>query len=362
MILDPVIANDASFKLLLAFSLKKRIPLMRAGRSAREGGRAPVLVGADYAKIGDQAWDIAKRILQGEIKPSDVGVRRPEATISAVNNTIARTLGLGDFPHAQDRHCLPSLAIPGQPSPRQAGMGLTWKLILHFLWILIALAATLTLCSLGRERALLLDEAARLRHTAQTNYWIQNNLVNLISPDPAALDELDQRSARLERCSLLRRVVQRHGQRARDDRGQEAASAMARPVDPQQLAQTSPFTTMNGSGGRFYDLALPIVLPQGSSGGPSAPGSPLTGLMPAAALPQSRPDILGAVRLGISAASVNAKMQAIRNDSIKLAAGIVALALALSYVLMRSSTRPIKEVARQATAIANGDFARTPEL
>ena len=29
---------------------------------------------------------------------------------------------------------------------------------------------------------------------------------------------------------------------------------------------------------------------------------------------------------------------------------------------MRSSTRPIKEVARQATAIANGDFARTPEL
>jgi putative ABC transport system substrate-binding protein len=93
MILDPVIANDASFKLLLAFSLKKRIPLIVPADPLVKAG-ALLSVGADYAKIGDQAWDLAKRILQGDIKPSDVGVRRPEATISAVNHTIARTLGL----------------------------------------------------------------------------------------------------------------------------------------------------------------------------------------------------------------------------------------------------------------------------
>src|SRR2546425_10543640 len=65
-------------------------------------------------------------------------------------------------------------------------LGMTWKLIIHSLWVLLALATTLTWYSLREERALLLSEL-RLRHTAQTNYWIQNNLINLISPDPAAL-------------------------------------------------------------------------------------------------------------------------------------------------------------------------------
>jgi putative tryptophan/tyrosine transport system substrate-binding protein len=93
MILDPVIANDVSFKVLLNFSLKKRIPLIVPAEPFVKAG-ALMSVGADYGKIGDQAWDIAKRILQGELKPSDVGIRHPEAVIVAVNNTIARTLGL----------------------------------------------------------------------------------------------------------------------------------------------------------------------------------------------------------------------------------------------------------------------------
>jgi len=55
-------------------------------------------------------------------------------------------------------------------------------------------------------------------------------------------------------------------------------------------------------------------------------------------------------------------MQMIRNKSIGLAAAIVLLALTISYAFMRHSMRPIREVARQATAIANGDFERTAEL
>ncbi len=93
MILDPVIANDASFKQLLTFSLKRRIPLIVPADPLVKAG-ALLSVGADYTRVGDQAWDIAKRILAGDVKPSDIGIRRPEATISAVNNTIARTLGL----------------------------------------------------------------------------------------------------------------------------------------------------------------------------------------------------------------------------------------------------------------------------
>jgi len=93
MILDPVIANDTTFKVLLTFSLKKRIALIVPADPFVKAG-AFLSVGADYTKIGDQAWDIARRILQGEVKPSDIGIRHPDATIVAVNNTIARTLGL----------------------------------------------------------------------------------------------------------------------------------------------------------------------------------------------------------------------------------------------------------------------------
>ncbi len=236
----------------------------------------------------------------------------------------------------------------------QAGVGLTWKLILHFLWVLIALATTLTLYSLSRERALLLDEL-QLRHTAQTNFWIQNNLVNLISPDPAALPDLTKDLHAASDVAYV--VVYGPTGQVLVTTGPEAASAMARPMNPQQLAATSPFITVTDSGAPFYELAIPIMLPQGSSGGPGS----LADLMPASPA-ESRPETLGAIRLGISAASVNAKMQAIRNDSIKLAAAIVALALGLCYLLLQSSTRPIKEVARQATAIANGDFARTAQL
>jgi len=93
MLLDPVIANDATFKVLLNFSLKKRIALIVPAEPFVKAG-ALLSVGADYTKVGDQAWDIVKRILQGEVKPSEVGIRHPDAVIVAVNNTIARTLGL----------------------------------------------------------------------------------------------------------------------------------------------------------------------------------------------------------------------------------------------------------------------------
>jgi putative ABC transport system substrate-binding protein len=93
MILDPVIANDASFKILLTFSLKKRIALIVPADPFVKAG-AFLSIGADYSKTGDQAWDIAKSILQGDSKPADVGVRHPEAVIVAINGTIARTLGL----------------------------------------------------------------------------------------------------------------------------------------------------------------------------------------------------------------------------------------------------------------------------
>src|SRR5206468_2684341 len=75
MILDPVVANDATFKILLTFSLKKRIPLVVPADPLVKAG-ALLSVGADYTKVGDQAWEIARRLIQGESKPADIGVRR----------------------------------------------------------------------------------------------------------------------------------------------------------------------------------------------------------------------------------------------------------------------------------------------
>lgn len=93
MILDPVIANETSFKILLTFSLKNRIALVVPADPFVKAG-ALFSIGPDYTRIGDQAWEIAKQILHGQVTPTEVGNRPPEARVVAVNGTIARSLGL----------------------------------------------------------------------------------------------------------------------------------------------------------------------------------------------------------------------------------------------------------------------------
>ena len=236
---------------------------------------------------------------------------------------------------------------------------MTGKLIIHSLWVLVALATTLTWYSLREERALLLDEL-RLRHTAQTNYWIQNNIVNLISPDPAALAGLTRDLQASGDVSYI--VIYDAQGKVLATTGPDSAHVTSRAVDPSQLSgRYAPFDTVNSGSEQFYELALPVTLPRESTD-PTASIGGLPELIPNASPKRAGSDVLGAIRLGVSAASVNDKMTAIRNDSIRLATVIVLLALLFSYVFMRRSTRPIKEVARQATAIANGDFGRTSEL
>ena len=184
-----------------------------------------------------------------------------------------------------------------------------------------SLAAMLTWYSLRAERALLLDEL-RLRHTAQTDYWIQNNLTSLISPDPAALKPLTHE---LQASGDVAYIVMYDAQgKVLLVSGPESAAVVMREVKPQQLDEHNAlFDTMTGTGGRFYELTLPILLPQGSASGTSAAISAMPGLMPAAAPEPAKPEVLGAIRLGISAMSVNAKMMSIRNDSIRLAAAML---------------------------------------
>jgi putative ABC transport system substrate-binding protein len=96
MVLDPVIANETSFRILLTFSLKNLVPLVVPADPFVQAG-ALFSIGPDYSRIGDQAWKIAKQILQGHVTPAEVGTRKPEAKIIAVNGTIARSLRL-DIP------------------------------------------------------------------------------------------------------------------------------------------------------------------------------------------------------------------------------------------------------------------------
>jgi signal transduction histidine kinase/DNA-binding response OmpR family regulator len=235
-------------------------------------------------------------------------------------------------------------------------LGLTAKLLVQILVILLAIGALLTWYSLSKAKALLVDEL-KLRHTAQTHYWINNNLINLISPDPEQLERLARGlRASAEVAYVLFYTPQSKLIVASGVRHEDVAPlklSVSNPADLQPLFER----VANGS---LYELSVPILLPRGSD--PQAPISDVTAILPAASNAESPPEVLGVIRLGIAADSVNAKMAAIQGDSIKLASAVVLLGLALSYVLTRRSTRPIQQIAQQATAIANGDFSRVVEL
>src|SRR5262249_26971272 len=152
--------------------------------------------------------------------------------------------------------------------------------------------------SLREERALLLDEL-RLRHTAQTNYWIQNNIVNLVSPDPAALAGLTRD---LQASSDVSYIVIYDAQgKALTTTGPDSARVTARAVDPQHLnGGYAKFDTVTSGSKHFYELALPVPLPRDPAG-PTASIGGLPELIPNASPKPAGTDVLGAIRLGISA-------------------------------------------------------------
>lgn len=241
-------------------------------------------------------------------------------------------------------------------------LGLTWKLIAHILWIVIALGTIFTWHAIKKEKALLVDEL-RLRHTAQVKYWIQNNLLSLISPDPKDpenLDNLVDVLGELKNSSEVAYVI------LYDAEGRQIVASGSDPhlrlagekVRPTPTPRDAHFEQIVTPEGEFYELAVPIRLPERQGGLLST----VTELLPTQPQLSVQPETLGVVHLGILGENIGAKMRSIRNETIGLAAVVVTFALVLTYAFTQRSTRPIKRVAEQAAAIAHGDFSQTERL
>ena len=91
MLLDPVIANPANFRLLADLSLRHKVPILAPAAPFVEAG-ALVSVGPDYQRAGRRAAEIAQLVLGGR-RAGDFS-EAPPAYVVTINGRVARQLGI----------------------------------------------------------------------------------------------------------------------------------------------------------------------------------------------------------------------------------------------------------------------------
>lgn len=91
MLLDPVVANPANFRLLTDLSLRHRVPILAPAAPFVEAG-ALVSVGPDYHRSGRRAAEIAQLVMGGR-RAGDFSEPAP-AYIVTINGRVARQLGI----------------------------------------------------------------------------------------------------------------------------------------------------------------------------------------------------------------------------------------------------------------------------
>ena len=93
MVPDQTVMNTESFKHLLKFTFKNKVPFFSVAHRLVESG-ALVSLSPDYAAIGMQAGRLVQRILNDKVKPKDLPVADPEGLDIAVNLTTAKRIGV----------------------------------------------------------------------------------------------------------------------------------------------------------------------------------------------------------------------------------------------------------------------------
>jgi putative ABC transport system substrate-binding protein len=93
MIFDPVLVNKLTYKIVLLFSLQQEIPLIVPVEPFVDTG-ALFSLSPDYGQSGRQAGELVRQILDGEASAGEIGTRYPDATRLAVNERVAKNLGL----------------------------------------------------------------------------------------------------------------------------------------------------------------------------------------------------------------------------------------------------------------------------
>lgn len=93
MVPDQTVMNAESFKHLLSFTFKNKVPFFSVAHRLVQSG-ALVSLSPDYAAIGMQAGRLVQRILNDKQSPKSLPVADPEGLDIAVNLTTAKRIGV----------------------------------------------------------------------------------------------------------------------------------------------------------------------------------------------------------------------------------------------------------------------------
>ena len=93
MVPDQTVMNAESFKHLLKFTFKNKVPFFSVAHRLVETG-ALVSLSPDYAAIGAQAGKVAARLLNDKVPLKSIPVADPEGLDIAVNLTTAKRIGV----------------------------------------------------------------------------------------------------------------------------------------------------------------------------------------------------------------------------------------------------------------------------
>jgi putative ABC transport system substrate-binding protein len=93
MVPDQTVMNTDSFRHLLKFTFKNKVPFFSVAHRLVESG-ALVSLSPDYAAIGAQVGRLALKIVNEKVSPKDLPVADPEGLDIAVNLTTAKRIGV----------------------------------------------------------------------------------------------------------------------------------------------------------------------------------------------------------------------------------------------------------------------------
>lgn len=92
LLLDPVVANPANFRLLADLSQKNQVPLLAPAAPFVEAG-ALLSVGPDYLQAGRRAAEMARQVITGQARAGGFAEAASELVVT-INGAVARQLGV----------------------------------------------------------------------------------------------------------------------------------------------------------------------------------------------------------------------------------------------------------------------------
>jgi signal transduction histidine kinase len=221
--------------------------------------------------------------------------------------------------------------------------GITAKLALHSALVMTALGAAVTLYSVSQLRALLYQEMVQ-RVEAQALNWIEANTAQIIlSEDSQTLDRLVAELTTREGIAYVILLDAQHRQKAaiavRQGLTELDKSALGAADD------TNWKEMRDAADRRYFELTAPV-----SAAGTGM--SPDIGTLFGAA---ANNPTWGELRVGVDRQEFDRAVNALERKNILLAAALISIAIALSFVFAKRMVTPVTLIGRAANQIAAGN-------